>query len=89
MENAIILNTGQFFEIISRLERIEKLQRDTAQKKAKEILTFKEVQQLLKCSRNTVNSYIEKGYFKSYQTGGKYSKILFKRSEIEYFLESK
>ncbi|QYS88024.1 helix-turn-helix domain-containing protein [Flavobacterium davisii] len=55
-----------------------------------EFLTPKEVCELLKCSRNTFQSYIEKGYLEPVRINTKkYSKLLVKRSDVDYFLLSR
>ena len=54
------------------------------------ILTVKEVCELLKCSRNTFQSYVDTGALEVIKTKKKkYSKILVKRTEIYRFLEEK
>lgn len=56
----------------------------------KEFLTPKEAMQVLKCSRNTLQSYIEKGFFNvTKMKSEKYSKVIIKRSDIDYFIESR
>lgn len=87
-DKAIILDNKTAFKMLSRLDKLEALLRDLVNKGKKEYLTHKEAQQLLKVSRNTVDAYVELGYFKRYQSGGKGSKITFKRSEIEKFIEN-
>ncbi|AQX13499.1 MULTISPECIES: helix-turn-helix domain-containing protein [Elizabethkingia] len=89
MENAVIIPVTTLDEIKTELGNLSKLVRELTNKGKTENLTFKEVMQILKCSRNTVSSYVEKGYFNAYQTGGKYSKIIFKRSEIEHFVDNR
>lgn len=88
-QNVAIVPVSTLDEIKSELGSLSLLVREIINKGRKENLAFKEVMEVLKCSRNTVNSYVEKGYFKQYQTGGKYSKIIFKRSEIEHFVNSR
>ena len=57
------------------------------QKNSKEFLTIKEVQQKLKCSRNTVQNYINAGKIKGLETKrGVYKKLLFRNADIDYFL---
>jgi hypothetical protein len=56
----------------------------------KELLTPKEAMEMLKCSRNTLQSYIEKGFFVPIKMKSeKYSKVLIKRADIIYYLESR
>ncbi|WP_434981552.1 helix-turn-helix domain-containing protein [Daejeonia sp. YH14] len=88
-KNVAIVPVTTLDEIKNELGNLSLLVREIVNKGRKENLVFKEVMELLKCSRNTVNSYVEKGYFKQYQTGGKYSKIIFKRAEIEHFINSR
>lgn len=59
------------------------------QKNAKEFLTFKEVQQKLKCSRNTLQNYINAGKITGLETSrGIYKKLLFRNADIDYFLQN-
>jgi hypothetical protein len=84
-DSAFIIPVHTLEGIQNQITELTKIVLEIRNKGKTENLTFKEVMQILKCSRNTVNAYVEKGYFNSYQTGGKYSKIIFKRSEIEFF----
>lgn len=55
----------------------------------KETLTVNEACEYLKCSRNTLNSYVESGLLVPIQVKKqKYSKILFKREDLEYLLKT-
>lgn len=57
------------------------------QKNSKEFLTIKEVCQKLKCSRNTLQNYINAGKIKGLETKrGVYKKLLFRNADIDYFL---
>ena len=59
------------------------------QKNSKEFLTIKEVQQKLKCSRNTVQNYIDTGKIVGLETKrGVYKKLLFRNADIDYFLQN-
>lgn len=59
------------------------------QKNAKEFLTFKEAQQKLKCSRNTMQNYIDAGKLTGLETSrGIYKKLLFRNADIDYFLQN-
>jgi len=59
------------------------------QKNSKEFLTFKEVQQKLKCSRNTLQNYINAGKITGLETKrGIYKKLLFRNADIDYFLQN-
>lgn len=58
------------------------------QKNGKEFLTIKEATQKLKCSRNTLQNYINSGRLKTHTTTtGIYNKVLIRNSDIEYFLK--
>ena len=60
-------------------------------KNSKEFLTFKELMEKLKCSRNTVQNYINSGKIVGYETpreGGTYKKLLFRNADIDYFLQN-
>jgi len=57
------------------------------QKNSKEFLTIKEVCQKLKCSRNTLQNYINAGKIKGLETKRDvYKKLLFRNADIDYFL---
>lgn len=59
------------------------------QKNSKEFLTVKEVQQKLKCSRGTVQNYINEGKIVGLETKrGVYKKLLFRNADIDYFLQN-
>lgn len=59
------------------------------QKNSKEFLTFKEAQQKLKCSRNTLQNYIDAGKLTGLETNrGVYKKLLFRNADIDYFLQN-
>lgn len=59
------------------------------QKNSKEFLTFKEAQQKLKCSRNTLQNYIDAGKLTGLETSrGIYKKLLFRNADIDYFLQN-
>lgn len=57
-------------------------------KKNKEFLTFKEAEALLKCSRNTLQRYIDIGKIDPViRHCGSYKKYLFKKADLLYFLQ--
>lgn len=59
------------------------------QKQSKEYLTFKEVMEKLKCSRNTLQNYINAGKITGMETNrGIYKKLLFRNADVEYFLQN-
>lgn len=86
---AILLDQQTAIKIINGQNEIKALLRELTNKGRKEYLTHKEVMQVLKCSYNTVDTYVSLGYFNCYQVGGKGSKKTYKRSEIENYLDSK
>lgn len=58
------------------------------QKNSKEFLTIKEAMQVLKCSRNTLQNYIDSGRLPTHTTTtGIYKKVLIRNADIEYFLK--
>ena len=58
------------------------------QKNSKEFLTIKEAMQVLKCSRNTLQNYIDSGRLNTHTTTtGIYKKVLIRNADIEYFLK--
>lgn len=58
-------------------------------KNSKEFLTFKEVCEKLKCSRNTLQNYINSGKISGLETNrGTYKKLLFRNADVEYFLQN-
>ena len=77
-------------DLQNRLESIDKSLLEIKGKDKSEFLTPKEVCELLKCSRNTFQSYIEKGFLEPVRMKSeKYSKVLVKRVDVDYFLESR
>lgn len=59
------------------------------QKQSKEFLTFKETCEKLKCSRNTLQNYVDAGKIKPLVTSRKiYNKVLFRNADILYFLQN-
>lgn len=71
--------------IIDIQEKVTKL----LQEKEKELLTPREVCQMLKISRNTYQRYIRKNVFAQIQPDkGNNSKVYVKRSEIERLIEA-
>lgn len=59
------------------------------QKQSKEFLTFKELMEKLKCSRNTAQNYINAGKITGLETKrGIYKKLLFRNADIDYFLQN-
>lgn len=93
MENSIAVITvplAEWQQIKTDLSNISKHLLDIKNKGQKEFLTPKEAMEVLKCSRNTLQSYIAKGFFNvTKMKSEKYSKVIIKRADIEYFIESK
>ncbi|WP_028123270.1 helix-turn-helix domain-containing protein [Epilithonimonas tenax] len=61
------------------------------QKQSKEFLTFKEACVKLKCSRNTLQNYIDAGKITGFDKNaglGTYQKILFRNADLDYFLQN-
>ncbi len=73
-----------------QLSNISKHLHDIKSKGQKELLTPREAMELLKVSRNTLQSYIDRGFFGIIKMKSeKYSKVLIKRSDINFFIESR
>lgn len=87
MENMTLVPTNALTQILEKLDNLEVSVSSLTHRRAKELLTHKEAQQLLKCSRNTLDSYVYDGYFTRIQES-KGKKILFKRSELEAFINN-
>ncbi|MFB9121557.1 helix-turn-helix domain-containing protein [Bergeyella porcorum] len=87
MENITVVNNELFTKLIQKVENLEVLIMDLNQKTHKEYLTHKEAQQLLKCSRNTLDKLANDGFFQRHQPNGKKTRILFKRSELQKYLQ--
>ncbi len=93
MESGIAVITvplSEWQQIKTDLSNISKHLLDIKNKGQKEYLTPKEAMEVLKCSRNTLQSYISKGFFNvTKMKSEKYSKVIIKRADIEYFIESR
>lgn len=93
MENSIAVITvplTEWQELKADMVSIAKSLKDIRNKGQKEFLSPKEAMEILKCSRNTLQSYIDKGFFRvTKMKSEKYSKVIIKRSDIEYFIESR
>ncbi len=86
--NAIIMPSDVWEKITAKIDNLERVIMDLNNKGRKEFLTHKEAQQILKCTRNTLDKLANEGHFTRTQTGGKGSKIIFKRSEIEWYINN-
>lgn len=86
----ITVPVTEWHDLKSQLATISKSILELKNKGQKELLTIKEAMELLKCSRNTLQSYIDKGLLETVKMKKeKYSKILIKRSDIEYFINNR
>jgi Fic family protein len=86
----ITIPLTEWQELKNNLQLITKTVLDMKSKGEKELLTVKEAQEVLKCSRNTLQSYFDKGFLEPVRMQNKkYSKVLVKRSDIEYFIQNK
>lgn len=90
MENNIAVITvplSEWSEVKNQLANIAKSLLEIKGKEKSEFLTPKEVCELLKCSRNTFQSYIDKGFLEPIRMKSeKYSKLLIKRVDVDYIL---
>jgi predicted DNA-binding protein (UPF0251 family) len=93
MENGIAVITvplTEWQEVKSQMVSIAKSLLELNRKGQKEFLSPKEAMEMLKCSRNTLQNYIDKGFFNvTKMKSEKYSKVLIKRADIDYFIESR
>jgi excisionase family DNA binding protein len=86
----ITVPLAEWKDLKTQMQSIAKSLLEIKGKDKSEFITPKEVCELLKCSRNTYQSYIEKGFLEPIKMKSeKYSKLLFKRADIEYFLQSR
>jgi len=93
MENNIAVISvpeTEWVAIKNQLDTISKSLLELKGKNKAEFLTPKEVCELLKCSRNTFQSYIDKGFLEPIRMNTKkYSKVLVKRIDVDFFIESR
>ena len=88
MENISIVQNQTLEHILKKMDKLEVMIKDLRARRGQEMLTHKEVQMLLKCSRNKLEDLVREGFIKKIQPDGKGRKVLFKRSEIEQYIES-
>ena len=88
MENISIVQNQTLEHILQKMDKLEVMIKDLRARRGQEMLTHKEVQMLLKCSRNKLEDLVRDGFIKKIQPDGKGKKVLFKRSEIEQYIES-
>lgn len=88
MENISIVQNQTLEHILKKMDTLEVMIKDLRARRGQEMLTHKEVQMLLKCSRNKLEDLVRDGFIKKIQPDGKGKKVLFKRSEIEQYIES-
>lgn len=93
MENNIAVITvplDEWTELKSQIKTIAKGLLEIKNKGQKEFLTPKEAMEMLKCGRTTLQTYIDSGFFKiTKMSSKKYSKVLIRRADIDYFIESR
>lgn len=93
MENSIVIvqvPQSEWNDVKNQLQAISKSLLELKGKDKAEFLTPKEVCELLKCTRNTFQSYIDKGFLATMRMKSeKYSKVLVKRVDVDYFIESR
>ena len=89
MENISIVQNQTLEHILQKMDKLEVMIKDLRARRGQEMLTHKEVQMLLKCSRNKLDDLVRDGFIKKIQPDGKGRKVLFKRSEIEQYIENK
>lgn len=93
MDNTIVIvqvPQSEWNELKSQLQTISKSLLEIRGKDKAEFLTPKEVCELLKCSRNTFQSYIDKGFLEPIRMKSqKYSKLLVKRADVDFFIQSR
>ena len=86
----ITVPLSEWSEVKNQLQTISKSLLEMKGKDKAEFLTPKEVCELLKCSRNTFQSYIDKGFLEPIRMNTKkYSKVLVRRTDVDYFIESR
>lgn len=86
----ITIPLAEWTDLKTQMKDIAKSLLEIKAKEKSEFLTPKEVCELLKCSRNTFQSYIDKGFLEPLRMESKkYSKVLIKRADVEYFLQSR
>ena len=85
--NIEIVQSEVLTAILKKIDFIEQKVIELNRKQEKELLTYKDVQRMLKCGRAKVESLVTNGAFGKIQTGGRKSKVLFKRLEIENYLK--
>lgn len=77
-------------ELKTQMGSIAKSLLDIKNKGQKEFLTPKEAMEMLKCGRTTLQTYIDKGFFSvTKMNSKKYSKVIIRRADIDYFIESR
>lgn len=93
MENSIVIvqvPQSEWNDLKNQVQTISKSLLELNSKNKAEFLTPKECCELLKCSRNTFQSYIDKGFLEPIKMKSeKYSKILVKRIDVDFLIQSK
>ena len=89
-------NLEQLFDAFSKADPTQKVNSFNALRSADspvslagdKLLTLTETKHLLKVSASTVNRYVKCGILDKIQIGGKYSKNLFRLSQIQSLIDS-
>lgn len=93
MENNIAVITvpmNEWKDLKNQMQSVVISLLEIKSKDKSEFLTPKEVCELLKCSRNTFQSYIDKGFLEPVRMKSKkYSKVLVRRADVDYYLQSR
>lgn len=93
MENSIVIvqvPQSEWNDLKNQMQTISKSLLELNTKNKAEFLTPKECCELLKCSRNTFQNYIDKGLLEPIKVKSeKYSKIIVKRIDVDFLIQSK
>jgi hypothetical protein len=93
MENSIVIvqvPQSEWNDLKNQMQTISKSLLELNGKNKAEFLTPKECCELLKCSRNTFQNYIDKGFLEPIKVKSeKYSKIIVKRVDVDFLIQSK
>ena len=86
----ITVPLDEWTEVKTQLNTISKTLMEMNGNAKREFLTPKEVCELLKCSRNTFQSYIDKGLLTPIKMKTeKYTKLIVRRVDVEFYLQSR
>lgn len=83
----ITIPVTEWNDLKNSIEQLTKSVMELRRNEKSEYLTPNEACELLKCSRNTLQSYINTGLIQAIKMKKeKYSKILIKRVDVEFFI---